>query len=61
MAAPGNPRKVGNTEGVGPKAAGWIKATMKEVGKSTLKVGETVISKIILEYLGKGGGGMPPL
>jgi hypothetical protein len=56
-------QKAGNVEGVGPKADGWIKSTLKSIGTTTLKVTENVASKvisnIILDYLGKGGPGIP--
>jgi hypothetical protein len=56
-------QKTGNVEGVGPKADGWVKSTLKGIGKTTLKVTENVASKVIsqaiLEYLGKGGPGIP--
>jgi hypothetical protein len=51
--------KDGHVDKIGPKADGWIKSTVKAVGRTGLKVTEAVAAKVastaILEYLSRGG------
>jgi hypothetical protein len=55
-------QQAGHTTEIGPKTQGWIKKTLKGIGKGAATVGTAVTEKVItskiLEYLGQIGVGL---